>query len=92
MQSLVVHLESVCFILVESSEYIKVICWYGVLAFVFLLGLQLNISALDKLLGQLGIYPTWLSSIAYLQKQLRIFFIFLLCHVYGSDYIPFLIE
>ena len=30
-------------------------------------------SALDKLLGQLGIYATWLSSIAYLQKQLRIF-------------------
>ena len=29
-------------------------------------------SALDKLLGQLGIYVTWLSSIAYLQKQLRI--------------------
>ena len=33
-------------------------------------------SALDKLLGQLGIYATWLSSIAYLQKQLRIFYIF----------------
>ena len=31
-------------------------------------------SALDKLLGQLGIYATCLSSIAYLQKQLRIFF------------------
>ena len=30
-------------------------------------------STLDKLLGQLGIYATWLSSIAYLQKQLRIF-------------------
>ena len=30
-------------------------------------------SALDKLLGQLGIYATCLSSIAYLQKQLRIF-------------------
>ena len=30
-------------------------------------------SALDKLLGQLGIYATWLFSIAYLQKQLRIF-------------------
>ena len=29
-------------------------------------------SALDKLLGKLGIYATWLSSIAYLQKQLRI--------------------
>ena len=26
-------------------------------------------SALDKLLGQLGIYATWLSLIAYLQKQ-----------------------
>ena len=33
-------------------------------------------SALDKLLGQLGIYATWLSSIAYLQKQLRILYIF----------------
>ena len=31
-------------------------------------------SALDKLLGQLGIYATWLSSIAYLQKQLHIFY------------------
>ena len=35
-------------------------------------------SALDKLLGQLGIYATWLSSIAYLQKQLRFFFVFFL--------------
>ena len=34
-------------------------------------------SALDKLLGQLGIYPTWLSSIAYLQKQLGIFRFFM---------------
>ena len=34
------------------------------------------LSALDKLLGQLGIYTTWLSSIAYLQKQLRIFIYF----------------
>ena len=33
-------------------------------------------SALDKLFGQLGINTTWLSSIAYLQKQLHIFFIF----------------
>ena len=32
------------------------------------------LSTLDKLLGQLGIYATWLSSIAFLQKQLRIFF------------------
>ena len=32
--------------------------------------------ALDKLLGQLGTYATWLSSIAYLQKQLRIFIFF----------------
>ena len=39
------------------------------------------ISALDKLLGQLGIYATWLSSIAYLQKQLRIF-IFFLRHIF----------
>ena len=49
------------------------------------------ISALDKLLGQLGIYATWLSSIAYLQKQLRIFFIFLR-HIFGSDYIRFLLK
>ena len=35
-------------------------------------------SALDKLLGQLGIYATWLSSIAYSQKQLRIFIFFTL--------------
>ena len=33
-------------------------------------------SALDKLLGQLGIYAIWLSSIVYLQKQLRIFISF----------------
>ena len=33
-------------------------------------------SNLDKLLGQLGIYATWLSSMAYLQKQLRIFIFF----------------
>ena len=33
-------------------------------------------SALDKLLGQLGIYATLLSSIVYLQKQLRIFIFF----------------
>ena len=34
----------------------------------------LVISALDKLLGQLGIYATRLSSIAYLQKHFYIFF------------------
>ena len=45
-------------------------------------------SALDKLLGQLGIYATWLSSIAYLQKQLRIF-IFL--YATFSVITPFLI-
>ena len=33
-------------------------------------------SDLDKLLGQLGINATWSSSIAYLQKQLRIFIFF----------------
>ena len=37
---------------------------------------QLNTCALDKLLGQLGIYVTWLSSIVYLQKQLHIFIFF----------------
>ena len=47
-------------------------------------------SALDKLLGQLGIYATWLSSIAHLQKQLRIF-IFFLRHVFFSVITPFLI-
>ena len=50
-----------------------------------------QLSALDKLLGQLGIYATWLSSIAYLQKQLCIFYIFLR-NVFGSGYIRFLIE
>ena len=34
-------------------------------------------SALDRLLGQLGTYATWLSSIAYLRKQLRIFIFFM---------------
>ena len=33
-------------------------------------------SALDKLLGQLGIYPTKLSSIVTLRNQLGIFFMF----------------
>ena len=42
-------------------------------------------SALDKLLGQLGIYATWLSSIAYLQKQLLIF-IFFTPHFFPCDY------
>ena len=38
-------------------------------------------SALDKLLGQMGIYAaaTWSSSIAYLQKQLRILYFFMPC-------------
>ena len=40
-------------------------------------------SALDKLLGQLGIYATWLSSIAYLQKQLCIFIIFFTPHIFS---------
>ena len=43
------------------------------------------ISTLDKLLGQLGIYATWLSSIAYLQKQLRIF-IFFMSRFFFCDY------
>ena len=46
-------------------------------------------SALDKLLGQLGTYATWLSSIAYLQKQLRIFIFFTPCFL--SVITPFLI-
>ena len=49
------------------------------------------ISTLDKLLGQLGIYATCLSSIAYLQKQLRIFYNSLR-RFFGSDYIRFLIH
>ena len=47
-------------------------------------------SALDKLLGQLDIYLTWLSSIAYLQKQLRIF-IFFTPRFFFSVITPFLI-
>ena len=49
----------------------------------------LVVSALDKLLGQLGIYATWLSSIAYLQKQLRIFIFFYA--TFFSVILPFLI-
>ena len=48
-------------------------------------------SALVKLLDQFGIYATWLSSNAYLQKQLRIFYI-CLCNIFDSDYTCFLIE
>ena len=47
-------------------------------------------SALDKLLGQLGIYTTWLSSFAFLQKQLRIF-IFFYATFFFCDYTFFLI-
>ena len=43
-------------------------------------------SALDKLLGQLDIYATWLSSIAYLQKQLRIFIFFTPRFLFFCDY------
>ena len=46
-------------------------------------------SALDKLFGQLGIYATWLSSFAYLQKQLRIFIFFYA--TFSSVITPFLI-
>ena len=35
---------------------------------------HIAISALDKLLGQLGTYATWLSSIAYLQMRTFILF------------------
>ena len=35
----------------------------------FIAYIYILISALDKLLDQLGTYATWLSSIAYLQKQ-----------------------
>ena len=47
-------------------------------------------SALDKLLGQLGTYATWLSSIAYLQKQLDIF-IFFYATFFSSVFTRFLI-
>ena len=43
-------------------------------------------SALDKLLGQLGFYATWLSLIAYLQKQLRIFIFFYATFFFFCDY------
>ena len=57
------------------------LCYSSSLCYRYEVGLVLNYkqdrtSALDKLLGQLGIYATWLSSIAYLQKQLRIFTFF----------------
>ena len=38
-------------------------------------------STLDKLLGQLGIYTTWLSSIAYLQKKIA-YFLYFLRHIF----------
>ena len=43
-------------------------------------------SALDKLLGQLGIYATWLSSTVYLQQQLRIFIYFFTPRFFFCDY------
>ena len=52
--------------------------------------IKVESSALDKLLGQLGIYATWLSSIAYLQKQLLIF-IFFYATVFFSVITRFLI-
>ena len=52
---------------------------------IFLTQMLWVLSAVDKLLGQLGIYATRLSSMAYLQKQLRIF-IFYLRHVFFCDY------
>ena len=44
--------------------------------------LEMDSRALDKLLGQLGIYAAWLSSIAYLQKQLSIFIYFFTSHFF----------
>ena len=46
-------------------------------------------SALDKILGQLGTYATWLSSIAYLQKQLRIFIFFYTTFFFCDYTIPY---
>ena len=46
---------------------------------------KLELSALDKILGQLGIYATWLSLIAYLQKQLRIFIFFMTQPLFFCD-------
>ena len=45
-----------------------------------------TLSALDKLLGQLGTYAIWLSSIAYLQKQLHIFIFFYATFFFFCDY------
>ena len=55
-------------VFVGIDNYPNCLKWHGVLL--------APSSALDKLLCQLGIYATWLSSIAYLQKQLRIFIFF----------------
>ena len=67
----------------KSISFIYTICLYrgfGIHSIISLLFTQtintFTNSVLDKLLGQLGIYATWLSSIAYLQKLLRIFYIF----------------
>ena len=61
------------FVIFEKSSKIFNYCLLQIIGG----SLRVNISsALDKLLGQLGTYATWLSSIAYLQKQLRIFIFF----------------
>ena len=70
-----------------QSLYLNVIVVYLINVIV----VYLIPSALDKPLCRSGIYATWLSSIAYLQKQLRIFFI-CLCNQFDSDYKCFLIE
>ena len=48
----------------------------GFTAWNWISALKTSYRAPDKLLDQLGIYATWLSSIAYLQNQLRIFIFF----------------
>ena len=59
---------------VNKDRVRKISSWFNTKLFPVLI--LVEYSALDKLLGQLGIYATWLSSIAYLQKQLRIFLFF----------------
>ena len=61
---------------IRLNDLCCVYLWVAILGRFYLIVL---LSALDKLLGQLGIYATWLSSIAYLQKQLRIFIFFTPC-------------
>ena len=57
------------------------LCAIGMMLSCVLLGMMLScvLSALDKLLGQLGIYTTWKSSIAYLQRHCVFSYFFKAC-------------